>query len=89
MMLTIVFPADKVVPVTFDELMIFITGADTVPVSGFSKKIEVMFYNQEPGLCRLPYASTCALQLWLPRETDSLSNIMVRALKESHGFHKI
>jgi hypothetical protein len=80
--------ADEAVPVTFEELMIFIIGTDTIPVLGFSKMIEVMFSNQEPRLCRLPNTSTCALQIWLPRETNALSDIMVLALKESHGFYK-
>lgn len=79
------------IPVTFEDLLIFITGADSVPVLGFTKKIEVMFFTQEPGLCRMPFASTCGLQIWLPRgaESDALSDILIKAIKDSYGFHKI
>jgi len=77
----IFFLADELVPVTYKDLLVFITGADTVPLLGLTKKIEVMFFSQEPGVCRLPHASTCGLQIWLLRRADALSDIAVRAIK--------
>ncbi|WAR15302.1 hypothetical protein MAR_005407 [Mya arenaria] len=52
-------------------------------------KIEIMFYDQEDGVTRLPSVSTCGLQMWLPRgvgEPDTLSSFIQTDVK---GFHKI
>lgn len=70
--------------VTFAEVLVLVTGAD----HGFSQLINVDFYTCEG---RLTSASTCSLQLWLPRVTDSdmVSTTMVRALKEYYGFRKV
>lgn len=78
------------VPVTFPELLTFITGADHIPPCGFTKAIDVYFYTPD-DVCRLPHVSTCALTLWLPRleDHDFLSTLLVRSIKESSGFLKI
>nr|XP_034327207.1 uncharacterized protein LOC117689682 isoform X5 [Crassostrea gigas] len=78
-------------PVTFEELLIFITGADEIPICGFSSKICIEFFTNEEGETRLPFSSTCALSLSLPRgisNPESFSALMVRAIKESSGFDK-
>ena len=59
--------ADKVTELRFEELLIFITGADEVPALGFPVKPCIDFYDQEAGQRRLPYASTCMMCLYLPR----------------------
>ncbi|XP_052215903.1 uncharacterized protein LOC127834252 isoform X5 [Dreissena polymorpha] len=75
------------IDVTLSEVIAFVTGADCFPPCGFSKLIDVDFYTCGD---RLPSASTCALQLWLPRvnNPDMISKLMYRALKESYGFMK-
>ena len=77
--------------VTLDNLLVFVTGADAVPPLGFDDKISVRFYDQEPNTRRLPWASTCALELYLPRgpkESDSFNGILLQALQECQGFGK-
>ena len=77
------------VAVTFEEVLIFITGADTTPPCGFSSKLVIEFYSNDSGCSRIPFASTCSLTLSLPRgmnNPDIFRAIIVRALKESHGF---
>ena len=67
------------------QLLIFITGAD--------KNDDINFFGVEPRSRRFPTASTCSLQLQLPRgihSFDEFEGLIVRALKEgSHGFDKI
>ncbi|KAK3099883.1 hypothetical protein FSP39_011220 [Pinctada imbricata] len=80
------------IPVTFEELLAFITGADKVPSCGFSKAIDISFYPVEHGVYRLPHVSTCSLELHLPRGIDDIKafqELMIRALKESMVFEKI
>ncbi|KAI9541253.1 hypothetical protein NQZ68_032257 [Dissostichus eleginoides] len=70
---------DKLTELTFEDLLIFITGADEVPMLGFPNKPSIDFYTQEVGVRRLPYASTCAMTLFLPRgitEEQELHNIL-------------
>lgn len=83
---------EKEVDVTFGDLLCFISGADYVPPLGFSQMIEINFFAVEMGIKRLPFVSTCALTLSLPREVENhetLKCMLVRAIKESKGFHKI
>lgn len=82
--------SEGIVPVSFEELLAFITGANAVPPCGFSKKLDIQFYSQE-GHVRLPFVSTCSLEMWLPRSANQqeLSRLIVRALKESQGFLKV
>lgn len=77
------------VDVSFSEVLAFVTGADNIPPCGFTKQVDLDFYPCEDQ--RLPSASTCALQLWIPRVTDPdmVSAMMLRAVKESHGFLKV
>ena len=75
------------------QLLIFITGADDITVLGFPKNIDTDFFDVELRSQRFPMASTCGLQLQLPRgihSFDEFEGLIVRALKEgSHGFGKI
>ncbi|KAK5918883.1 hypothetical protein CgunFtcFv8_022826 [Champsocephalus gunnari] len=83
---------DKLSELTFEDLLIFITGADEVPTLGFPHKPSIDFYTQEAGMRRLPYASTCAMTLFLPRgitEEQELHDILKQSLKDSCGFLKV
>ena len=75
------------------QLLIFITGADNITVLGFPKNIDIDFFDVELRSRRFPMASTCGLQLQLPRgihSFDEFEGLIARALKESsHGFGKI
>lgn len=71
------------------DVLQFITGADCIPPMGFDKKIILCFYDKEGN--RLPYASTCALQLLLPRgheDETSFSHMMTEVIFGSYGFGK-
>lgn len=58
------------------DVLQFMTGADRVPPVGFDNNILVGFYDQDlkEGGKQLPYASTCALQLFLPRGVEDPSS---------------
>ncbi|KAH3801398.1 hypothetical protein DPMN_155048 [Dreissena polymorpha] len=79
---------DGIVPTTMAELLSFISGAASIPPCGFQKPIEIHFYMQEDGVTRLPYASTCSLDLWLPRgqTPENLSTLLLKSVNESMGF---
>jgi len=84
--------ADGSVPVTFQDILTFITGANKIPPCGFHGPLEIVFFPQETDVNRLPSVSTCALQINLPsgiRQPEVLSTMMVKAIKESCGFDKI
>ncbi|KAK5913380.1 hypothetical protein CgunFtcFv8_007918 [Champsocephalus gunnari] len=51
---------DKLTELTFEDLLISVTGADEVPTLGFPNKPSIDLYTQGGGVRRLPYASTCA-----------------------------
>ena len=73
------------------EILQFITEADHIPPLGFEKQISIIFYDQEEGSTRLPYVSTCALNLALPRGHEneaSFCELMKRVIFESFGFGK-
>ena len=75
--------------VPLKDLLIFITGSDAVPPGGFSKSIDIEFYDQSPGIRRLPFASTCALQISLPRNVqtlDAMVDLMTQTIFQCQGF---
>ncbi|KAK3565178.1 hypothetical protein QTP86_000483 [Hemibagrus guttatus] len=75
----------------FEELLVFITASDEVPVLGFPEKLSIHFYQPERRGCRLPYASTCMMGLFLPRGIRShakLNQMLLRAVRDSNGFGK-
>ncbi|KAM4534249.1 uncharacterized protein PAE49_022536 [Odontesthes bonariensis] len=78
--------------VHFEDLLVFATGADYVPSLGFPTEPSIEFYDQEPGVRRLPYASTCSLTIYLPRgvaRDEELVEMLLLALKGSLGFGKV
>ncbi|XP_042370041.1 G2/M phase-specific E3 ubiquitin-protein ligase-like [Plectropomus leopardus] len=76
---------------SFEDLLAFITGADHLPPLGFTTSISLCFYSQDTSTScvRLPHASTCTLELFLPRgaagATD-LSALLSRSVHEALGF---
>ena len=62
-------------PVHFEHLLQFTTGADAVPPMGFPGCLNVIFYDQEEGVTRYPNASTCAMTLALPRGHEILNRL--------------
>lgn len=88
------FISEKLVAaLSFPELLSFITGAAEVPPMGFETKLYMQFFDQEPNqtVTRLPYTSTCTLTFSLPRGCccEVLNTLLVRAVTESQGFHKM
>jgi hypothetical protein len=55
--------AEGVVDFKFEELLVFLTGADCLPPLGFPDRCSINFYDQEPGVKRIPFASTCSLSV--------------------------
>ncbi|XP_019904491.2 uncharacterized protein LOC109616028 [Esox lucius] len=78
------------------DLLAFITGEDQIPPLGFHKNLSIRFYDQgqdrHQGMfsVHLPHASTCALELHLPRGVASPSGLkfmLTRAVNKSLGLH--
>ncbi|TRY60183.1 hypothetical protein DNTS_003794 [Danionella cerebrum] len=70
----------------FEEILAFVTGADEVPPLGFPQKPSIQFYQPEPRGCRLPYANTCMMGLFLPRvvqDEEELYRMLLRAIRDS------
>ncbi|KAK7135471.1 hypothetical protein R3I94_014212 [Phoxinus phoxinus] len=73
----------------FEEILAFVTGADEVPPLGFSQKPSIHFYQPEERGCRLPYANTCMMGLFLPRvvkDEVELYRMLLRAIRDSAEF---
>lgn len=80
------------VGIFFEDVLMFVTAADSVPPLGFQQMCKVEFYDQEEPTRRIPYASTCALTLYLPRgvsEEEEFRDLMFLAIKGSLGFGKV
>ncbi|KAK2814659.1 hypothetical protein Q5P01_000862 [Channa striata] len=78
--------------ISFEDLLVFVTGADHIPPLGFPHPCTITFYDQEPGSRRIPYASTCSLTISLPRgveEEQEFNDLMNTARKGSLGFGKV
>ncbi|XP_035807701.2 G2/M phase-specific E3 ubiquitin-protein ligase-like [Amphiprion ocellaris] len=83
---------DKMTDMRFEDLLVFITGADEVPALGFRSKLCIDFYEQAEGMRCLPYASTCMKCLYLPRgvtQEEELHQMLYQAIGESLGFGKV
>ncbi|XP_051950652.1 G2/M phase-specific E3 ubiquitin-protein ligase-like isoform X3 [Xyrauchen texanus] len=83
---------DQKTELHYEELLVFITGADEVPPLGFSQKPSIHFYEPERHGCRLPYANTCMMGLFLPRvvkDEVELYRLLMRAVRDSGEFGRI
>ncbi|KAA8589425.1 uncharacterized protein LOC116696218 [Etheostoma spectabile] len=82
--------SDGEADLSFEDLLALIIGADHLPPLGFPRLISLRFYSQDDSMSgvRLPYASTCALELFLPRGVAGAADLMVllsRAVREGLG----
>ncbi|KXJ11622.1 hypothetical protein AC249_AIPGENE15212 [Exaiptasia diaphana] len=79
--------------ITLEDILVFATGADKIPPCGFHKDIEIHFYeayesdsgSAHANTCRVPYASTCSMVLYLPVGIESFSKfkeMLLRSLEE-------
>ena len=82
---------EKEVDVKFGDLLIFITGTNSIPPLGFTNKPCIGFYDLEIKERRLPWSSTCSNTLYLPRNVDPamLKSMIIQSLLEGHGFGKV
>ena len=77
---------------TLEDLLVFITGSDSVPPLGFDRLITVEFFDFDGNVRRRPWSSTCALTLHLPRGVEKpqeFNALMEESLLGCHGFGKI
>ena len=78
--------------ISLGDLLIFITGASLIPPNGFDEPIIIKFFDKKPGEMRYPTASTCSMELYLPREfedADEFKEYMDTAVTCAHGFGQI
>ena len=76
---------------TLEDLLVFITGSDTVPLLGFDHVITVEFYDFSGNDRRRQWSSTCGLTFHFPRrieEPQEFKALMKEALLGCHGFRK-
>ena len=80
--------SEKEVEITFEDLLVFITGANCVPPLGFTIIPCIEFYDLQGMERRLPWSSTCSNSLYLPRKVnpDILKNMILQSVHEGHGF---
>ena len=82
---------DLIPDLSLEDLLIFITGADAIPPLGFDDPIVISFYDMEGNVKRLPWSSTCALTLNLPRgmnDPQEFNALISNALQNCYGFGK-
>lgn len=83
------FFSEEASDVTLNDVLMFWTGARSVPPMGFDKTLEVDFVTSEGGK-RLPVAHTCGMVLELVRgceDPGAFKDDMVKAIQWSGGFH--
>ena len=84
----------QVCAVTFSDLLGFWTGSRSVPPGGFKdpSKLRIDFFAAEPGIKRLPSASTCGLVLQLPRgveDVEEFEETMTFVVQDTEGFGRV
>ena len=69
------------------DVMVFLTGCDTVPPSGYTNSSTTIVFIKDG---KFPTVSTCSLcvhfPLGLPCEQTAFKELMDFAILESHGF---
>ena len=75
----------------FEEMLVFITGASSIPPLGFAEQPTINFYTIENNIRRLPWSSTCSNTLYLPRNAnpEMIKEMMTQSVLEGQGFGKI
>lgn len=82
---------NEVEDLSLDDLLVFMTGADSIPPLGFDDHLTIAFYDQQDHVKRIPWSSTCTLTLYLPRgfdDTQEFKLLMRMALMNGVGFGK-
>ena len=69
-------------PLTYKDLLFFITGSDRIPPYGFGKNIDVVFSD----MISLPKAHTCGLTLTVPADPTEMQNKLILAIRFGGGF---
>jgi len=55
---------ENLVELKFEDLLVFITGADSIPLLGFVQEPTIEFYDLLNNERRFPWSSTCSKKLW-------------------------
>jgi len=74
---------------TLEDVLIFCTGSDSIPVGGFDKKIETIFLDDDKVL---PTSSTCFLELRIPtchQTNETFNEKMIEGFKGSPYFGEV
>ena len=66
------------------QVLVFITGADNIPNSGFPDNIDIDFFDYKPGVRWFPTPSTRGFHFTLPRGVPADEEFIIQALEE--GF---
>ena len=77
---------------SLEDLLVFVSGADTVPSLGFDRPIAIEFYDIVNNERRLPWSSTCAIDLHIPKgydDPEKFRDLMTQSLLEYRGFGKV
>ncbi|MEQ2282844.1 hypothetical protein AMECASPLE_004956 [Ameca splendens] len=71
---------------SFEDLLLFISGADHYPPLGFTKLISLRFYSQDTSSSDmiLPYAFEDSLELFLPRGVPEALDLLVLLNRALH-----
>uniref|UniRef100_A0A3B3XMS8 HECT domain-containing protein n=1 Tax=Poecilia mexicana TaxID=48701 RepID=A0A3B3XMS8_9TELE len=71
---------------SFEDLLLFITGAHHLPPLGFPKLVSLRFYSQDPSSSDpiLPHAAEDSLELFLPRGVPEASDLLVLLNRTLH-----
>ena len=70
-----------------EDVLVFISGADRIPPTGFGKKITVKFVHDSAQT--LATSSTCDIEIRLPtghEDYDNFKKYMVLSFKGNDGF---
>ena len=74
---------------SLEEVLIFCSGADSVPVGGFNKKIDIVFLGDNEIL---PTASTCSLVMRIPtchNSNEKFNEMMLLGLQGGIEFGSV
>ena len=85
------FPVDGDLNCTLEDVLIFFTEADRIPVLGFELIPKLSFLDISPQWL-LPTASTCSLELRLPTyhiDYSSFKDYMLMGLKGCDEFRGV
>ncbi|XP_033095604.1 G2/M phase-specific E3 ubiquitin-protein ligase-like [Anneissia japonica] len=74
---------------SLNDILAFISGDDVIPPMGFEDSIDVEFFTPNPDAIAYPTASTCALELHMPRGMEDpvdFRNLFEEAILNGKGL---